>query len=100
MNQRPSVLFPDGYRVELIESEETIRAFQDHGRVSSTLERNVDEAPAVFLELARVGVDYDDVVATLESEGVAKFVQSFENLLQLVAAKGPNTLAAPGVPGR
>jgi transaldolase len=76
--------------------EETIRAFQDHGRVSSTLEDNVDEARALFADLARVGVDYNDVVATLEFEGVAKFVQSFDNLLQLVAAKGPNTLAAEG----
>jgi transaldolase len=79
--------------------EETIRAFQDHGRVPSTLERNVDEAQAVFAELAGVGVDYHDVVATLESEGVAKFVQSFDKLLRLVAAKGPNTLAARGVSG-
>jgi transaldolase len=68
--------------------EETIRAFQDHGRAGLTLERNVDEARALFTELARVGVDYNDVVATLESEGVAKFVQSFDKLLQLVAAKG------------
>jgi len=78
--------------------EATIRAFQDHGRVSSTLERDVDEARALFTELARVGIDYDDVVATLESEGVAKFVQSFDKLLGLVAAKGPKTLAARGAP--
>jgi transaldolase len=79
--------------------EETIRAFQDHGRVSSTLECNVDEARAVFAELGRVGVDYHDVVATLEAEGVAKFVQSFDKLLRLVAAKGPNTRATRGASG-
>jgi transaldolase len=79
--------------------EETIRAFQDHGRVEPTLERNVDEARAVFAELAAVGIVYDDVVATLEAEGVAKFVQSFDELLQHVAAKGADALLlAPGEP--
>jgi len=50
--------------------EETIRAFQDHGTVAPTLERGVDEANYVFESLVQVGVDYDDVVATLEREGV------------------------------
>jgi transaldolase len=74
--------------------EETIRAFQDHGRVAATLERNVDEARSVFTELARAGVVYDDVVATLETEGVEKFLQSFTELLEGVRAKMHDTRAA------
>jgi transaldolase len=34
-----------------------------------------------------VGVDYDDVVATLEKEGVQKFSDSFKELLDGVRAK-------------
>jgi transaldolase len=34
-----------------------------------------------------VGVDYDDVTATLEREGVEKFSASFEQLLQSLGAK-------------
>ena len=49
--------------------EETIEAFQDHGEVALTLERDVDEAKRVFERLAEAGVDYDDVVATLEQRG-------------------------------
>jgi transaldolase len=74
--------------------EETIRAFQDHGRVAATLERNVDEARSVFTDLTRAGVDYDDVVATLETEGVEKFLQSFNELLEGVRAKMHDTRAA------
>jgi transaldolase len=74
--------------------EETIRAFQDHGRVEPTLERNVNEAKAVFADLAAVGIDYDDVVATLEAEGVAKFVQSFTELLQGVQTKTLDSFVA------
>jgi transaldolase len=66
---------------------ETIRAFQDHGDVRDTLEVGVDEARALLDELAAAGVDYDDVVATLEQEGVDKFVDSFTELLQGIDEK-------------
>jgi transaldolase len=61
--------------------EETISAFQDHGRVEPTLERGLDEARDLFRRLEEAGIDYDDVVATLEREGVDKFAASFEELL-------------------
>jgi transaldolase len=38
-------------------------------------------------KLAEVGVDYDDVTQTLELEGVQKFADSFEELLDGVRAK-------------
>jgi transaldolase len=50
-------------------SEETIRAFQDHGTVAPTLESGLDEAKRVLEQLAQAGVDYDDLTATLEKEG-------------------------------
>src|SRR5579871_1755408 len=53
---------------------ETIEAFQDHGEVrGDTVTEGVDEAHKVFADLAEAGVDYDDVVLTLEQEGVQKF---------------------------
>jgi transaldolase len=67
--------------------EETIRAFQDHGTVAPTLESGVDEAKRVIEQLGQVGVDYDDVTATLEREGVQKFTDSFEELLNAIEAK-------------
>jgi transaldolase len=66
--------------------EETIRAFQDHGRVEPTLERDLDEARQVFDDLERAGVDYGDVVETLEREGVEKFSDSFDELLEGIQA--------------
>jgi transaldolase len=59
---------------------ETIEAFQDHGEVAETLTQGLDEAHALFDQLAEAGVDYDDVVATLEREGVEKFAESFAHL--------------------
>jgi transaldolase len=66
---------------------ETVAAFQDHGEVHDTLETGLEEAHALLDELAEAGVDYDDVVATLEEEGVQKFEDSFESLLEGIDAK-------------
>ena len=66
---------------------ETVEAFQDHGTVADTLEAGLDEARELFAELKRAGVDYDDVTDTLEREGVQKFSDSFEELLEGIKAK-------------
>jgi transaldolase len=67
---------------------ETIEAFQDHGVVrGDTLLEGVEEARALLDQLAAAGVDYEDVVATLEREGVEKFADSFRQLLEGIEAK-------------
>ena len=73
---------------------ETIEAFQDHGRVQATLERDVDEARRTFERFAEAGIDYDDVVAVLEREGVEKFADSFTQLLDGVAGKRDQLVVA------
>jgi transaldolase len=67
--------------------EETIRAFQGHGQVELTLTRDVEGARKLLEDLTAVGVDYDDVTKTLEEEGVQKFIDSFDELLEGIAAK-------------
>jgi transaldolase len=74
--------------------EETIRAFQDHGEVALTLEQEINEARQVFERVAEAGVDYDDVVVTLEREGVEKFAESFRELLDGVKAKRGELVSA------
>ena len=73
---------------------ETIEAVQDHGQVQDTLERDVDEARRTLEAFAQAGVDYEDVVAVLEREGVEKFAKSFKELLDGVAAKRDELVAA------
>ena len=74
---------------------ETVRAFQDHGEVRDTLTEGVDEAHALLDDLAAAGVDYDDVVATLEDEGVQKFSESFDELREGITAKLRRRRRAP-----
>ncbi len=74
---------------------ETVTAFQDHGKVvPNTVAEGVAEARKLLERLAEVGVDYDDVVATLEAEGVQKFADSFEELLDGIRAKRSELAAA------
>jgi transaldolase len=74
--------------------QETIEAFQDHGVVADTLERDVDGARRLLEQLAEAGIDYGDVVETLEREGVKKFADSFAELLEGVRSKRGELVAA------
>ena len=42
------------------------------------------EAQAVFDQLAAVGIDFEDVLVVLETEGVDKFKKSWDELVETV----------------
>jgi transaldolase len=65
---------------------ETINAFEDHGDVARTIDDDVEYAERTMQAVNDAGVDYDDVVRTLEREGVQKFADSFKELMDSVAA--------------
>jgi len=67
--------------------EETILDYEDHGKPAARLTEGLDEAEKVFADLKAAGVDYDDVTATLEREGVEKFSASFHELIEALAEK-------------
>jgi len=67
--------------------EATIEAFSDHGTLARTVDRDVEAAQQVWSDLARVGVDLDDVSDKLEREGVATFEKSFTELLDALTTK-------------
>lgn len=66
--------------------EKTLEATFDHGVVTGdTITGGYDEARAVFAGLADLGIDFTDVTQVLEDEGVAKFIDSWHDLLTQVA---------------
>ena len=68
--------------------EPVIHAFADHGEVpGDTVTPNYDDAQQVLDRIEALGVSYDDVVETLEREGVEKFEASYLELLQGVEAQ-------------
>ena len=73
---------------------ETIEAFQAHGEVRLSLEEGLAEARELFDELAKAGVEYDDVTRVLEEEGVQKFADSFDELIEGISSKKDELVAA------
>ncbi|MHB1468119.1 MAG: transaldolase [Solirubrobacteraceae bacterium] len=67
--------------------EETIVAYEDHGKPRLSLREDLAGARALIGKLANAGVDYDDVTQALEREGVEKFAKSFDDLLGGIAEK-------------
>jgi transaldolase len=66
--------------------EKTLEAVADHGEISGDQVTNhYDDAQRVMAQLADVGIDYDDVIATLEQEGVDKFSKSWQELQDTVS---------------
>jgi transaldolase len=74
--------------------EETIKDFHDHGRPRPCLEAELDQAQRLFSDLAAAGVDYKDLTDTLEREGVEKFADAFQQLLESLEQKRASLVAA------
>jgi transaldolase len=74
--------------------EETVMDYQDHGHPRARLEGGLSEARGVFDELAAAGIDYEDITDTLEREGVEKFADSFDSLLDALNEKRSSLAAA------
>jgi transaldolase len=67
---------------------ETVEAVLDHGDIrGDALLEDVEGARRVLEAFGQAGIDYDDVVETLEREGVEKFAKSFQQLFADIEAK-------------
>ena len=67
--------------------EKTLEATFDHAPLhGDAVTGSYASAQQVLDDLAAVGVDYDDVTALLEKEGVEKFIVSWNELLDTVSA--------------
>ena len=66
--------------------EATMEAVFDHGVISpDTITGEYANSRAVLAGLSDLGISYDEVVTLLESEGVDKFVASWNDLLETVS---------------
>jgi transaldolase len=63
-------------------AQASVDALHDHGDPKpDTLTHRLEDAEQVLTDLATAGVDYDDVTATLEREGVDAFTRSYHDCL-------------------
>jgi transaldolase len=67
--------------------EGPLDAFADHGTPSRTVDAEPGAPAAMLDRLTGAGIDFDDVADTLESEGVASFAKSFDELIEVLTNK-------------
>lgn len=66
---------------------ETLNAYRDHGEPRSRLEEGLDEAEKMLARLPEAGVDIDQITQKLEVEGVQKFKDAYNRLMQTLQQK-------------
>ncbi|MDE2903197.1 MAG: transaldolase [Chloroflexota bacterium] len=65
----------------------TMDAFREQGEVQPTVSSDPDYWGGVLERLAALGVDLDAIMDQLQDEGVQKFIDSYDDLLQDLEAK-------------
>jgi len=66
---------------------ETIDAYRNHGDPKLRLEQDVDEANWIMARLPELGISIDKMTQQLEDEGVKKFDEPFDKLMESLAKK-------------
>lgn len=66
---------------------ETLDAYRDHGHPALRLEESLQDADRILQSLPLLGLDLDALTDRLEEEGIQKFVEPFEKLMQSIAEK-------------
>jgi len=67
--------------------EKTLHAFAEQGRVAATLSAGGGMADSTIFAIERAGVDVAALGATLQTEGAAAFVKSWDELIGVIAGK-------------
>jgi transaldolase len=74
--------------------ENTLKAFGDHGELGADWTTDVAASERVLKEFRAAGIDLDALARTLQDEGAASFVASWNDLLGVIAAKSASLRAA------
>jgi transaldolase len=87
--------YPDLYYVEALIGPnsvdtmppDTYEAFRAHGKAEVRIDERAEDLDPTFKSLQGLGVDLPGILDELESEGVAKFAESYDDLLSAVDMK-------------
>jgi transaldolase len=72
--------------------EKTLKGLADHGDLSEIMSADGGDCEAVLGQFAAAGIDVYDLAARLQDEGAKSFVNSWNDLLDVIASKS-STLA-------
>jgi transaldolase len=61
---------------------ETMDAYRDHGKPEARIEREAENSRRLLNELSELGINIDELTQQLEDDGIEKFNQSFDKLME------------------
>lgn len=67
--------------------EKTLLAFADHGEVTGSVTPEGSSCDATLSAFTQAGIDLKDLAATLQKEGAASFVDSWNDLMKVIDSK-------------
>jgi transaldolase len=67
--------------------EATLKALADHGELGAMLPADGGDCEQVLAQFAKAGIDVDALAARLQEEGARSFVQSWNDLMAVIASK-------------
>jgi transaldolase len=94
--------YPDVYYVEALIAPETVNtippdtldAYRDHGDPEIRIYEKLDEAHGMMRDLDEMGIDFAEVTRELEEQGVRKFADSYDALLETIRKEQEAVLPA------
>jgi len=66
----------------------------DHGNVGASMAPDGGDCEAVLTEFVKAGIDVDALAAKLQSDGAKSFVQSWNELLEVISTKSADLKTA------
>lgn len=67
--------------------EGTLKAFADHGKVTGAVTAGGGNCESVLAEFSKTGINLGALAAQLQDEGAKSFVNSWNELMGVIAAK-------------
>ena len=67
--------------------EGTLKALADHGELSEIMSADGGDCEVVLAQFAKAGIDIDALAAKLQDEGAKSFVNSWNDLMGVIASK-------------
>ena len=74
----------------------TLKALADHGEIGAILPPDGGDCEQVLEKFGKAGIDIDALAAQLQDEGAKSFVQSWNDLMAVITAKGAALKRAVG----
>ena len=72
---------------------ETMEAFRDHGVAALTLEQGLDEARSQLEQLAKLGIDLEEVGRKLLDKGIEKFTKPYDDAIDAIAERSAELIS-------